>query len=77
MKDHMGNPIRWDYGDDFATELLEAIQFVALKEAPFKIETQGWQVYWAGGVLRIDIKKAELATGEDAYPRRKGYEGGE
>jgi hypothetical protein len=50
----------WPFGTDFATELLDAITYVSNQSAPFKIETQGFSVYWAGTILRVDIKKAEV-----------------
>ena len=43
-----------------AEELLNAITYVASQKPPFKIETDGYMIYWAGTILRIDIKQKEL-----------------
>lgn len=55
--------VNWDYGWQFAKDILEDIQRASQKAAPYKIETQGYQVYWAGSVLRIDIKQTEFHNG--------------
>jgi hypothetical protein len=55
----------WDFGTDFASELLSDINTVSDRKAPFKIETEDYSVYWAGTVLRVDIKGKTL-RGTDA-----------
>lgn len=50
----------WQYGGHFAEELLNGIAFVADKRPPFKIESEGFKIYWAGTILRVDIDKKEL-----------------
>ena len=57
-----GNEIKvnWDFGTDLMKELLDGIAYVASQKPPFKIETEGYKIYWAGTVLRIDIADKEL-----------------
>ena len=50
----------WPFGTELAEEILNAITYVASQKPPFKIETDGYTIYWAGTVLRVDIKDKEL-----------------
>jgi hypothetical protein len=52
--------VNWDFGTDLMKELLDGISYVSSQKPPFKIETDGYSIYWAGSVLRIDIKDKEL-----------------
>lgn len=60
MKFEMKLTSTWPFGTELAEEILNAITYVASQKPPFKIETDGYQVYWAGTVLRVDIKQKEL-----------------
>ena len=51
----------WQFGFQFAAELLEDINLAAHRKAPFKIEQEDYTIYWAGTVLRIDIKKTAVS----------------
>jgi len=45
----------WDFGTEFAAELLADINLVSSRNAPFRIDSEDYKVYWAGTVLRVDI----------------------
>jgi hypothetical protein len=45
----------WDLGTDMAAELLSDINSVSKRNAPFRLDTEDYKVYWAGNVLRVDI----------------------
>ena len=70
MQEHISEPgvwvpghqfeVNWPWGTDLMQELLNGIAFVASQKPPFKIETDGYKIYWAGTVLRIDISDNEL-----------------
>ena len=52
---------QWDMGSEFACELLNDINLVSRREAPFRIDTRDYKIYWAGEVLRVDIPKAAVS----------------
>src|SRR5262245_66281441 len=58
---HLSPKVEWRYGTQFAAELLNDINLVAHRSAPFRIDTQDYKVYWAGSVLRVDIEKITVA----------------
>lgn len=58
----LGSPftIDWDFGTELMKEILDAIGYVSRQKPPFKVETEGYKVYWAGTILRVDINRTEL-----------------
>jgi len=54
----------WDFGTLFAAQLLNDINLCSSRQAPFRIDTEDYKVYWAGTILRVDInEKAVKADG--------------
>lgn len=58
-----GEKVRWDWGADYAMDMLSDIHTVSHRAAPFKIETEDYSIYWAGKVLRIDVKRWVIHNG--------------
>ncbi len=53
----------WNFGTALAESILSAI--VTLTNDPInkpikRVDGEGWSAYWAGTVLRIDIKEGEF-----------------
>lgn len=60
--------IDWDYSDQLVQQMLRAINHLGESagtlsaQRPIKrIDGQGFTAYWAGTILRIDIKESELS----------------
>lgn len=51
----------WDMGTQFASDLLNDINLVSKRQAPFRIDTRDYKIYWAGTILRIDIPKEAVS----------------
>lgn len=56
--------VGWEWGTELAEELLGSIALLGKSaggtRSMTKIENKGFTVYWAGTVLRIDIKESDL-----------------
>ena len=50
----------WDMGTIFAAQLLNDINLASRRNAPFRIDTEDYKVYWAGTILRIDINQSAV-----------------
>jgi hypothetical protein len=48
-------------GTEFASQLLNDINLAASRQAPFRIDTEDYKIYWAGTILRVDIPKASVS----------------
>ena len=50
----------WDMGTELAAQLLNDINLCSSRQAPFRIDTEDYKVYWAGTILRVDINKTAV-----------------
>lgn len=57
---HSSKQFDWNLGWDFAADILEGIDFMTKDINRKKYVTDEFQVYWAGNILRIDIKKTAI-----------------
>jgi hypothetical protein len=51
--------VKWDYEWEMAKDILEAIQICGTSNIK-RVDGDGFKVYWAGNVLRVDIERAEM-----------------
>jgi len=61
----IGLPFKWDFDLGISSRLLSDINEVAHRPAPFRIDTAQYKVYWAGTIIRVDIKASELTEREE------------
>ena len=54
----------WDMGTQLAAELLNDINLVSSRKAPFRVDSEDYKVYWAGTILRIDIHQSAVTNRE-------------
>lgn len=50
----------WDMGWQLAKELLEGINFISRDTNRKRFDGNGFKVYWAGNILRVDIDKEQV-----------------
>jgi hypothetical protein len=48
--------IKWDFGWEYATEILQAIHLLATTNLQ-RVDGEHFKAYWAGETLRIDIPR--------------------
>lgn len=56
--------IQWDFGWEFAAEILKAVQLLGTTDPRSikRLDGEAFKAYWAGTTLRIDIPQREFIT---------------
>jgi hypothetical protein len=50
----------WDLGWELAMEILSGINLLSRNQNMKRLDGEGWKLYWAGDILRLDIERKEV-----------------